>query len=157
MNPQAESNGRAEQYQQSYATALRLLARREHSELELRNKLAARSVPDEIIAAVQDELREAGLLSNRRFVEVYVRGRFERGYGPARIQAELYERGIDSELMAQPLEALSQSWIDSAVRQRHKRFGHDLPEDYRERSRQMRFLQHRGFTGKQIRAAFDPR
>jgi len=157
LNPQAESADRAELYQQSYATALRLLARREHSELELRNKLAARSVPDEIITAVQDELRDEGLLSNRRFVEAYVRGRFERGYGPARIQAELYERGIDSELMAQPLEALSQSWVDSAVRQRHKRFGHDLPKDYRERSRQMRFLQHRGFTGEQIRAAFDPR
>lgn len=157
MNPQAETKDSAEIYQQSYATALRLLARREHSELELRNKLAARRrFSDAAITSVLAELVDEGLLSNQRFVEMYVRSRFERGYGPARIQAELRERGIDGDLMEQPLAALSRSWVDAAIRQRHKRFGRQVPDDYRERTRQMRFLQHRGFTGEQIRAAFEP-
>ena len=155
LNPQAETGDNAEIYQQSYATALRLLARREHSELELRHKLATRKFADAVIDAVLAELLDEGLLSNRRFAELYVRGRFERGYGPARIQAELRERGIDSDLMEQTLAELSQLWIDSAARQRNKRFGRRLPDEYRERTKQMRFLQQRGFTGEQIRAVFD--
>ena len=42
----------------------------------------------------------------------------------------------------------------TALLQRNKRFGAGLPEDARERARQMRFLQQRGFTGDQIRAVF---
>lgn len=156
LNPQAETDDSAEEvYQQSYATALRLLARREHSELELRHKLAARKFTDAVINAVLVGLLDEGLLSNRRFTEIYVRGRFERGYGPARIQAGLRERGIDGDLMEQALAELSQLWIDSAARQRNKRFGCRVPDEYRARVKQMRFLQQRGFTGEQIRAVFD--
>lgn len=156
LNPQAETGNSAEVYQQSYATALRLLARREHSELELHRKLAARNFADAVIEAVLAGLLDEGLLSNRRFAEIYVRGRFERGYGPARIQAELRERGIEGELMEQTLAELSQLWIDSAVRQRNKRFGHHIPDAYPARVKQMHFLQQRGFTGDQIRAVFAP-
>jgi regulatory protein len=66
--------------QESYATALRLLARREHSELELRHKLIGRSFTDTIVDAVVIQLLDQGLLSDQRFAEVYARGRFERGY-----------------------------------------------------------------------------
>ncbi len=155
MNPQAETGNSAEIYQQSYATALRLLARREHSELELRHKLVARKFADAVIDTALDELRGEGLLSNPRFAGIYARGRYERGYGPAKIQAELRERGIDGELTEQTLADLSQLWFASAARQRQKRFGRLLPDEYRERTKQMRFLQQRGFTGEQIRAVFD--
>jgi regulatory protein len=37
---------------------------------------------------------------------------------------------------------------------REKKFGSALPADFRERSRQMRFLQQRGFTAEQIRGIF---
>jgi len=155
LNLQAETGDSAETRQQSYATALRLLARREHSELELRHKLAARKFSDVVIDTVLGELLAEGLLSNQRFAGMYARSRYERGYGPAKIQAELRERGIDGDLVEQTLADLSQLWLDSAARQRHKRFGHQLPDEYRERTRQMRFLQQRGFTGEQIRAVFD--
>ncbi len=155
MNLQAETGDSAAIYQQSYATALRLLARREHSELELRHKLATRKFSDAVIDAVLAGLLDEGLLNNRRFAEIYVRGRFERGYGPAKIQAELRERGIEGDLMEQTLAELSQLWLDSAARQRNKRFGHRFPDEYRERTKQMRFLQQRGFTGEQIRSVFD--
>jgi len=155
LNPQAETDDSAEIYQQSYATALRLLARREHSELELRHKLATRKFSEAVIESVLVELLDEGLLSNQRFAGIYARGRYERGYGPAKIQAELRERGIDGDLMERTLAELSQLWLDSAARQRHKRFGHRLPDEYLERTKQMRFLQQRGFTGEQIRAVFD--
>jgi regulatory protein len=141
-------------YQASYATALRLLARREHSELELRHKLVGRNFTDSIVDTVVMQLIDEGLLCDQRFAEVYVRGRFERGYGPLRIRAELRERGVSGDLTEQMLADLSRCWVESAGRQRSKRFGRQFPGDYRERARQMRFLQQRGFSCDQIQAVF---
>ena len=151
-NPLADDS--AEACQQSYAAALRLLARREHSVLELRHKLTGRHFTDSIVDTVVMQLVEQGLLSDQRFAEVYVRSRFERGYGPLRIRAELRERGISGDLTEQMLAGLSRRWVESAGRQRSKRFGHQLPADYRQRTKQMRFLQQRGFTSDQIQAVF---
>lgn len=155
LQPLPEAVDASEAYQKSHATALRLLARREHSVRELRDKLVARDVADDIIDSLLAELTGSGLLSDRRFAEVYVRGRFERGYGPRRIQAELRERGVGGNLVDEMLEAWSGSWLESAREQRGKRFGTGLPEDFVARARQMRFLQRRGFTGEQIRAVFN--
>jgi regulatory protein len=138
--------------QQACAAALRLLARREHSELELRHKLLARQFGGDLIERVVGELAGRGLLSDRRFADVYARARFERGFGPLRIRCELQQRGVAAELVGETLAQLSADWLDSATRQRRKRFGADPPEDARARTRQMRFLQQRGFTGEQIRA-----
>ena len=151
-NPLADDG--AEACQQSYATALRLLARREHSEFELRYKLIGRHFSDSIVESVVMQLVDEGLLSDQRFAEVYARSRFERGYGPLRIRAELRERGISGDLTEQMLAGLSRRWVESAGRQRSKRFGHQLPADYRQRTKQMRFLQQRGFTAEQIQAVF---
>ena len=38
---------------------------------------------------------------------------------------------------------------------RRKRFGAEVPRDYRERARQARFLEYRGFASSQIRAALE--
>ena len=142
----------AETYQTACAAALRLLARREHSALELRHKLAARRFGDELIDPLLAELGERGLLSDRRFADAYVRARFERGFGPLRIQSELQERGVPADLTARTLAELGGDWVESATWQRDKRFGVAPPGDARERAKQMRFLQQRGFTGEQIRA-----
>jgi regulatory protein len=154
-NPQpAPDAGTAEAYQKTYASAVRLLARREHSVLELRQKLVVRKFDGGIIDRVLAELIDLGYLSDKRFAELYVRGRFERGIGPLRIRAELRERGIPDGLMADPLEELSARWVESALQQREKRFGEMPPADFEVRAKQMRFLQRRGFSGEQIRAVF---
>ncbi len=139
--------------QAARATALRLLARREHSVLELRRKLAQRGFGDGLLETVLDDLVTHNLLSDHRFAEVYARTRIERGYGPLRIRAELRERGIDAALAAAALEAEAPDWTECAREARLRRFGEDAPADYREKARQMRFLQQRGFDGDQIRAA----
>ena len=100
------------------------------------------------------ELAEVGYLSDKRFAEIFVRGRFVRGIGPLRIQAELRDRGISDGLMADPLEEFCTRWIESARQQGAKRFGEMPPADFQSRAKQMRFLQQRGFTGEQIQAVF---
>ncbi len=149
-SPPADSD---DLYRQAYATALRLLARREHSVQELYHKLKGRQCPagvaDDVVAALVDE----GALSDRRFAESYVQSRFERGFGPLRIQAELRERGVGDTQAEEALAAYGAQWVAAAWQQHRKRFGDTLPTDFNQRVKQMRFLQQRGFSSEQIRAA----
>jgi len=138
---------------QAYACALRLLVRREHSQRELRFKLERRDTAAAVIDAVLAQLVDEGYLSDARFAEVFVRSRHERGTGPLRIRAELRERGVDDALVEEAFRELAADWFDAARQQRDKRFGISPPQDFRERVRQMRFLQQRGFSGEQARAA----
>ena len=155
-SPQAEAAGSdAEVYQQAYATALRLLVRREHSAQELRHKLRERRCPEEVAEQVIAALCQEGALSDRRFAEVYALGRFERGFGPLRIATELRERGVDQRLIDAALADYLTEWQTSARRQRHKRFGAGRPAAFSDRVRQMRFLQQRGFSTEQIHAALE--
>jgi len=130
------------------------LARREHSELELARKLAMRGYTADIVAATLADLVADSLLSNARFADAFMHSRIQRGSGPQKIRAELRERGIPDDLIDSSLDAHADSWRELARQVRAKRFGNDQPGDFREHSRQMRFLQQRGFSAEQISGAF---
>jgi len=130
------------------------LARREHSEQELARKLSARGYAGDIVEETLAALVADRLLSNARFAESYVHSRIQRGSGPQKIRTELRERGISDDLIDNSLDAYADSWRELARQVREKRFGSSQPGDYRERSRQMRFLQQRGFSAGQISSAF---
>jgi regulatory protein len=95
-----------------------------------------------------------GLLSNARFAESFIHSRFQRGQGPQKIRAELRERGVDDALIDAGLDLYAPHWQELLEQVRLKRFGPTPPDNYRERSRQMRFLMQRGFTAEQIDALF---
>ena len=54
------------------------------------------------------------------------------------------------------LDAAAEDWAALAREVRRRRFGLSPPGDYAERARQARFLQYRGFSNEQIRAALGP-
>jgi regulatory protein len=97
------------------------------------------------------------LLSNSRYAGSYVESRIQRGHGPLKIRAELRTRGVEDELIDACLEPYATRWPELLERVRAKKIGPERPADFRERSRQMRFLQQRGFTGVQIEALFRAR
>ena len=94
--------------------------------------------------------------SDARYAEQYVAQRAARGYGPARIRAELRERGVTDADIDEALDGAAEDWAAIARDTRRRRFGAAGPADFRERARQGRFLQYRGFTSEQIRAALGP-
>lgn len=130
-----------------------LLARREHSLAELRLKLADREFPPEDIEAALTALAREGLVSDERFLEAFIAARIRKGQGPIRIRAELRQRGIDAATIDAALDA-AHDWCALARAVRAGRFGGTSPVDVRERARQSRFLEYRGFTSGQIRASF---
>jgi len=135
-------------------SAMDYLARREHSEQELVRKLTRRGFDAEMVEAAVTDLKTDGLLSNTRFAAAFVNSRFQRGSGPQKIAAELRERGIDADLISVSIESYDDQWRQRVREVREKKFGAVLPGDFRERSRQMRFLQQRGFTVEQISGVF---
>lgn len=134
---------------------MRLLARREHSVLELRRKLLQREYPEALVDKAIDALTAENLLSNERFTEEFVRSRRNKGFGPQRIRAELRQRGIDPTVAESHLRAPEEDWQARALAQYRKRFGERAPRDLAERSRHYRFLLNRGFTSEQIRRVLD--
>lgn len=127
--------------------ALAMLTRREHSRVELERKLGDLGVQAPLVTAVLDELAERKLQSDERFAEVFVRSRAQKGHGPRSIGAELRSRGLDAEQVAAALAASGYDWSERAAEVRQDRFGRVLPADPREKARQLRFLQYRGFSG----------
>lgn len=141
------------------ARALRYLAAREHSRLELARKLARGAGLEggdedgaaraQEIERVLDELTAKGYLSAERFVESLVHRKAAR-FGQARLAQELRQHGVDETLTRRTLGDLSGSELERALAVWRQRFDAS-PVDARERARQMRFLQGRGFSAEVIR------
>jgi regulatory protein len=133
---------------------LALQAYREHGAKELETKLARKGYDSLTAAQVIDDLRESGLVSDQRFAEAFVRGHAARGHGPIRIRYELRELGVLADLIEPAMNAQEFDWKELAAQVRVRKFGEAVPPTYALRAKQMRFLQYRGFSTDQIRAAF---
>ena len=156
MPPQVSCEGKPSQLHTTLRKkAMDLLARREHAVVELQQKVQAYAKKQDLdereVATVIEELVDDGLVSDERFTEAFVRYRRNNGYGPRRIQTELRERGVSEKIQATYLDFADPQWLEQVAQVRCKRFGESLPEDYKERARQARFLQYRGFTTDQAR------
>lgn len=135
--------------------ALELLARREHSRLELRQKLIQRGYPSERIEPVLEQLAEERLLDENRYAELYACARADKGYGPLRIARELRERGVPDALVAATLAMLEDDWLAKLRELHRKRFKSLIPTDAAGRMQQTRVLRQHGFTLDQIKHLFE--
>ena len=131
-----------------YSSALKMLMRREHSKLELFNKLQLKGYDDEIIDSAITQLTEQNYQSDERFAEAFILMRFNQGKGPVKIASELKLRGISS------FNLSDFDWFKSAKKIRKKKFGDLASSDFKEQAKQKRFLQSRGFSLDQINQSF---
>ena len=125
------------------ARAMRLLARREHSRDELRRKLARIAAEGDDIDGVIEKLAEKGWLSDARYAEQAVRAKSRR-FGPLKVAHELRAKGVGEETIASAFRAAGPDGAADIQRVWRSRFS-ALPNNDRERARQVRFLQGRGF------------
>ena len=130
--------------------AMDLLAGREHGRVELTRKLRQRGAPDELIAPALDRLTEEGLLSEARYLESFVASRARGGHGPLRIREELAQRGLPRDAIDQALSEADVDWAEQLRELWQRKFAGQLPQDMRDKARQMRFLAYRGFAQEQI-------
>jgi regulatory protein len=133
--------------------AMKLLAGREHSRYELRSKLAMRKFAEDVVDQVLNYLEDNNLQNDGRFTEAYMVMKMRKGFGPVRVKQEMHDRGISAELIEEYL-ADDEQWIKLAIKVRTKKFGADIPKDFVKKTKQMKFLQYRGFTAEQIKQSF---
>jgi regulatory protein len=141
-------NERADTAVELRARALRLLARREHSRLELTRKLAPHAESDEVLRQVLDDLVAKRQLSDERYAEERVRW-LARKYGAAKIRHDLKSKGLDPELVER---ISSKDDLERAAAILRRRF-REPATTREERARRMRFLLGRGFSHEIIRSA----
>jgi regulatory protein len=127
---------------------MRFLARREHTRAELKRKLAARAEEGEDVDALLDDLAQRGWLSDARFAEQAARAKARR-FGPLKLAHYLKSRGVGEEAIAAGLRGAGAEGEASLERIWRSRF-HAVPADEREKLRQVRFLQGRGFAIDEI-------
>ncbi|MDF3981110.1 regulatory protein RecX [Luteibacter sp. PPL201] len=134
----------------AYDKALGLLARREHSRRQLRQKLERGGFARDESAEALERLGDQGYQDDDRFAGSLVRSRVGQGYGPARIRAELRSQGIADEVIRRLLEAADVDWHQLAADQLRRRYG-GATADPAERARRAQFLLRRGFAAATVR------
>lgn len=141
--------------QAARAVALGLLARREHSWVELEQKLRVRHFSQDVITKVLEKLMQQNLQSDARFAVSFARMKTGRARGPLKVVAELRSRGIDDGLIEETLAGYASEWDALALKAYMRRYEKETSVmDLREQAKRMRFLQMRGFNNEQIRYVF---
>lgn len=136
------------------AACLRLLARREYSQLELITRLALKGFVKTQVQTIVENLANQGLQSDLRFAQSYARTRFNKGFGCLKVQYELQQRGIkEFDLHAVIVENFGDE-LTLINQVYHKKYANNHEITTQEALKRQRFLQQRGFSVALIQSLF---
>ena len=142
------------------------LSRRELSAWQLKQKLLAKACDPVAIDELLTEFAEKGYQSDERCATLLVREALRKGRGTRYLSQQLKKAkldvhdfgGIDALIQRADAQSLSDGtvledddgdgvdWLKLAVEARTKKYGDSIPTDPKEKARQLRFLQYRGFN-----------
>ena len=143
------------------------LSRREYGKAELKQKLIDKEQDPEKIDALLDEFEEKGYQSDYRTTLMLIRENIRKGRGRGRIKQEFYRKKIampgnidelidmansESEEFSEFVDDSADNlvdgvdWLKLAVVARTKKYGDDIPTEQKDKAKQLRFLQYRGFN-----------
>lgn len=134
--------------------ALQVLTRRQRSEKEMEQKLQEKGFPEEIVLAILDRLRAAGLLDDARFARDWAAYRLaSHPVGGQRLQRELQEHGVSSALAQEVVAALLPRELElGEARQLAKKYQRRQGEDKGHYCQRLaRYLWQRGFASSTVR------
>jgi regulatory protein len=150
----------AAQAEDAYRAAVRLLAARPQSVQEIIRRLRQKKLPPRAVTEAVGRLEAKGLLDDEEFARSFARARAERGYGPARIRADLAARGVDrrvAEVAAAEVgagnEAERVARLEALARKRAAQLA-GLEPEVRKR-RLTGYLLRRGYAGGQVLQVVD--
>ena len=129
---------------------MRLVARREHTRLELTKKLIVRGFGRGDVDTLLNDFEEKGWLDERRYIDIFLRAKRCR-YGSLKLIRELEVRGISRDLIEEVRPGIQSGELDAAQGVWQKRFGVQ-PKNSTELAKQIRFMQSRGFEQEVIKS-----
>ncbi|WP_208642913.1 recombination regulator RecX [Rahnella woolbedingensis] len=111
-------------------------------------------IPEEHVQAVIDYCYQHSWLDDAKFASRYISGRSNKGYGAQRIRSELLHKGVDKEIITVALENTDVDWCALARDLAVRKFGENLPTDWKEKSKVLRYLLYRGFFQEEIQSIY---
>ncbi|PVZ85662.1 recombination regulator RecX [Serratia sp. S1B] len=152
---------------------MRWLSQRDHSEAELRRKLAAQPCvenprfgmaklstepTDPIDPAMLERLiaycYQHNWLDDRRFADSFIGSRSRKGYGAQCIASELIQKGVEKEIVQAALADCQIDWCELAWKVALHKFGDPLPVEWKEKAKVLRYLLYRGFFQEEIQSIY---
>lgn len=145
----------------AYVDGLKMLARRELSEQQVRQRLARKGHSPDAIDEAVTRLRDERALDDARVAEAIARTETSlRRRGRIRVQLQIQKAGIDKSTAKRAIDDVFESFDDSALVEAalNKRLrGRDTIDDDREFQRLYRYLAGQGFESDQIMRALTAR
>jgi regulatory protein len=160
--------------------AIKLLSQRDHSESELRRKLAVQpfsakgnwgrrsggecgeateeidpQVIEQVIEQVIAYCYQHNWLDDSRFATSYINSRSRKGYGAQRIHSELMQKGVDKERVQTAFEISEIDWCLLAKEVAQRKFSEFLPVEWKKKVKVQRYLLYRGFCQEEIQSIYN--
>ena len=132
--------------QELYDHAVSLLARRDYASGELARTLSKMKENREKIDKALSRLVECGYLDDNRLITHMIDKHVRKKHGPARIKQEIRQKGFSPELVEQMLEKVDVDWYAMARELKVSKFGDAVASEAKEKNKQIRYLQYKGFS-----------
>jgi regulatory protein len=131
------------------------LSIREHSKLELQNKLSQKGHDLSDIRECINEFSLKGVQSDIRFAEEFIRSKLKKNKGPRLISSELVSRGIPDGTINKKISEISyHEWCKAAFLALNKKLN-GSSVSIEDKDKIYSFLISRGFEHKMIKYAID--
>lgn len=132
----------------------RILARRDHSRKELKDKAFRKGYTGSYIEEILDEFEQKEFINDRKFALKYTSDKFEfNDWGPYKIRTQLFKKGINKAIVEECIqqsfghEAIKESMI-TLIQKKKKRYRRE-PEVKR-RKKVFDFLMRKGYDSENI-------
>ena len=131
--------------------ALHLLEVKDRTEAQLRQKLKEDGYPDEVTDAALQYVKGFGYVDDNRYAENFIQSR-RNSKSRREIQAALYQKGLDREIVQRTLEICYDGNDETATIRRilEKKRYHQEDATDRDRKRMYAYLSRKGFRYEDI-------
>lgn len=136
----------------AYATAIKLLSRREYSQAELTRKLKSQhpTADESMLQTILQALQARGLQSDGRYAEHLITKRIQSHYGQYYILKELQQQAIEDDVIQQAMCDIDPDWQQLIKAAYEKKYHDHPPANNQAKQKRKAYLIRKGFSFDQI-------
>lgn len=135
--------------------AVSLLAGRDYSRKQIRQKLTAKEFESTEIDITLDYCQANGYQSDHRYAQGLLRSHVSKGHGVIRIKQDMVQKGLDADVIQATLDQSDCDWFELAKMKAQKKYANKPIVDYKDKAKRIRFLMGQGFDYEQACFALD--
>lgn len=143
-------------YAKAYQKADRYIGYKMRTEKEVRDKLINEGYSEDIAERVIATMLKYKYIDDESYAKMYATDcKKIKKWGPERIKAELYKRGVETAVIDRALSELDITDIDDIIEGLLEKRIKNTPIDLKEKQKHFNFLLRRGFKGEDIKRVIE--